>query len=345
MPELTILPASPEATLTEMLAVVLSPVVALYQDAPNAVARHIVETYMGTTRSTGVEAHGTARFHLSTGADTVTIPTGTGLRYEAADGTILEWVTTETVTAITSETLQVDAEIKAAQVGTRYNGVPAGAQLNTADHWTQIEWVEVSEETRAGEDPETDTEFDARAVRVMARQTRTLQMPGQVRDAVLSRPEVGRCTVLDRFDPNVVGESVGHVTVAVTDGTGLPLAEESRQELYDWLADQMLASLVVHVIPPTYTDLDLTLTVEAAPGFLYADVQAGVEAALRDWMDPLNWAWWSTVTPYDLVSAIDDVPGVARVVTVPEETTLAGPAPLPRLGVVTVTVNDPTQVV
>ena len=72
-----------------------------------------------------------------------------------------------------------------------------------------------------------------------------------------------------------------------------------------------------------------------------------MEAAVRDqltrWLSPTTWDWWPEITPYDYVSTLDDVPGVARVITVPQTITLTGKAPLPNLGTVTVTVNPSTR--
>ena len=62
---------------------------------------------------------------------------------------------------------------------------------------------------------------------------------------------------------------------------------------------------------------------------------------IRD--SPATWEWWPEITPYDVVAAIDDVPGVARVITVPQTITLGGAAPLPKLGTVTVQVNESTR--
>ena len=84
--------------------------------------------------------------------------------------------------------------------------------------------------------------------------------------------------------------------------------------------------------------------VEAAPGATLSVVETAVRDQLARWLSPTTWEWWPEITPYDYVAALDDVAGVARVITVPEKVTLTGKAPLPKLGAVTVTVKPSTRV-
>lgn len=339
VPEAVFRPGSPEVTYLEALAVLLGDVIRRYQEAPAATARHLMGL-LGVERHPGVPAHGKARFHVSTGAPTVTIPAGTVLRYTEGEGEALEFVTTQELVRVTTESTVGEVEIRATAPGASHNGVTTGAPLATVDYLLAVERVEVSEDTRAGEDPETDAAFDARARAVLSRMNSTLVHASEVRDAAVAVPGVGRAVVLDRYDPGTGTQgAVGHVSVAVTDTTGLPLPTDAREALQRGLAGQMLSSLVVHVIDPTYTDVDAGATVEVAPGWDYFDVETGVRAALERFLDPLVWPWWSQITAYDLVSAVDDVPGVARVVSVTGVTTLPGPAPLPRLGQVSVRVS------
>lgn len=339
LPEAEFRVASPEVALTGAWALILGDVIRRYQEAPAATARHIMGL-LGVEKTAGAPAFGKARFHFTTGASTVTIPAGTILRYNDGPGDPLEFTTTQELVRLTAESVVGEVEIRATTNGTNHNGVPAGTLLNTdGTYLLRVERIEVSEETRAGEDPETDESFDRRARAVLARQNTTLVLPTQVREAVLSRPEVGRAVVLDRYNPDTGTETPGHVTVATTDTTGLPLPTDTRDALQQWVTSQMLSSLVVHVVDPTYTDVDVTVSVTAAGGWDFYDVENGVRAALEGFLDPLAWPWWGTITRNDFVGAIDDVPGVARVTGVPEDVPLAGVAPLPRLGTVTVNVT------
>ena len=134
------------------------------------------------------------------------------------------------------------------------------------------------------------------------------------------------------------------MTLAVTDNEGLPLTPRERPALEKWLQDQAMASLQVHVIDATYTTITPTVVVEAAPGATLSVVETAVREQLARWLSPVTWDWWPEITPYDYVAALDDVAGVARVITVPEKVTLTGKAPLPKLGAVTVTVKPSTRV-
>lgn len=342
-PEASLNPSSPEMTLIEALAVVIGPVALAYQNAPAALTEYLMGLY-GLFRYEGRMASGKVRFFVSTQSDFVQIPSGTLLRYYASDeaGT-LEFRTTETVTIVTSESLEGTAYIEATEMGTTHNGLPVGTPLDMVGHHLQIESVAVSETTRGGEGVESDESFDQRAMAMLSRQTNALVYPDNFEDAVLTREEVGRAFTVNNYDATDSTTKVGHVTVAVTDTTGNPLPEADRDEIEDWLQAQALASLVVHTADPTYTTVNLTATVEAVAGANTADVQAAVKAELDARLDPAKWNWWKDITVADVITWIDDVPGVARVISVPAGATLTGAAPLPRPGSHTITVNTSTR--
>lgn len=340
VPEANFKVASPEVALIGSWAYILGEVLARYQDAPAATARHLMG-WLGVEPTLGAPAFGKARFSFTTGASTVKVPAGTVLRHSSGDGEPLEFVTTQELVRITSESTVGEVEIRATTNGTGHNGLPEGTPLSTdGTYLSRVDRMEISEETRAGEDPETLESFDRRARAVLARLKSTLVHTADIREALASRPGVGRAVVLDKYNPATGATgAVGHVTVAVTDVAGLPLPTDTRDGLQQWVASQMLASLLVHVIDHTYTDVDLEVSVTAGAGWDHFDVENGVRAALENFMDPLGWPGWEQITANDLVGAIDDVPGVARVTAVPGPINLAGAAPLPRLGTVKVNVT------
>jgi hypothetical protein len=84
--------------------------------------------------------------------------------------------------------------------------------------------------------------------------------------------------------------------------------------------------------------VNLAVTVKALPGWSTSEVQASVTAALTAWANPLTWAWDSTATQFEIVAVVAAAPGVREVTSAPATINLAGVAPLPTLGAVTVTV-------
>lgn len=341
--EASLNPSSVEMTVVEALAVLLGPVALSFQRAPAAIVEHFMGLY-SLRRFEGRRAVGKARFRVSGGTPMVSIPSGTQIRYNVDDyAGSLDFITTEDIVILTQESLEGEAWIEATEYGTAYNGVPAGATLDTVNYMMQVSAVEVAVTTRAGENRETDLSFEERSRAMLSRQTSAIVYADQFEAATLTREEVGRAFAVNNWDAGTATSKTGHVTVAVTDTTGQVLTPDQKDEIQHELQSQVLASLVVHVVNPAYTTVNLSVTVEAKPGTNHAEVQAGVDAELKRRLDPMRWDWWNTITNIDIASWIDDVAGVARVVGVPAGITLAGVAPLPLPGTFNITVNGATR--
>lgn len=280
-------------------------------------------------------------------ATEVKLPTGTVLRhYLASSNELREYRTVEDLLILPAESIAGEVRVEATSVGTEHNGLPVGAALDAVDsYFIDIDRFEISETPRGGEGPESNESWWERSRAQLERQVSTLVVPDQFRSAALTRGEVNRAYVLDLYNPAApTVEAPGHVTLAVTDSEGLPLTPRERPDLEKWLQDQAMASLQVHVVDATYTTINPTVVVEAAPGATLSTVETAVRAQLARWLSPTTWEWWPEITPYDYVAALDDVAGVARVITVPSKVALTGKAPLPKLGTMTVTVNPSTRV-
>jgi hypothetical protein len=233
---------------------------------------------------------------------------------------------------------QVD--VYAEFLGTVGNLTPSGVTLDMVDSLPFVESVKTATVLLGGAGPEDDRAFQGRASATLARLTSTLVLPESFQFAAASRPEVGRAQVFDLYDPATpdLTPAVGHVTVAVAGPDGTPLAPADAAEIGAWMTNQALASLQVHVIDPTYTTVDLDVTVKPSYGFNTAQVQASVEAVLRDWLDPRTWDWNPVIGQYAIVAKVAGSAGVAEVTAAPANIPLAGKAPLPTVGTITVNV-------
>lgn len=346
LPEASVSPASTEATLIETLSIMVGPIMAAHQVLPSRVVDHLMTLY-GLERYPGYRAEGKVRVTVNPTATEVRLPAGTVLRhYLASSNELREYRTMEDLLILPAESITGEVRVEATTVGTEHNGLPAGATLDPVDaYFIDIDGFEISESPRGGEGPESNESWWERSRAQLERQVSTLVVPDQFRSAALTRGEVNRAYVLDLYNPAApTVEAPGHVTLAVTDSEGLPLTPRERPDLEAWLQDQAMASLQVHVIDANYTTINPTVVVEAAPGATLSIVETAVRDQLARWLSPTTWDWWPEITPYDYVAALDDVAGVARVITVPAKVTLTGKAPLPKLGTVTVTVNPSTRV-
>jgi len=339
MPEWVPRGGNVEVVLIEALAVMLGPEILSLQLIGPRVVEQLVGL-MGTARSEGAEARGRAEFTVTNSAPVQVIPAGTRLRLNL--DTSLDTVdlfTVEDLSIITSETMTGQVNVIAEQIGSLPNGSPSGAPLSVVDNLPFVESVQLAAALLGGQDVETDDRFNARAAAVLARQNSTLVHPEQFQYAALSEVGIGRALTLDNYNPADPGvTSYGHVTVAVAGLDGLAVDAAVMEDIRVGLAEQALASLNVHVIAPTYTTVDIAVTVKAAPGWDAAAVEASVTAALTNWISPLTWEFDDSATQFEIVTVVGNAPGVREVTSAPATINLTGDAPLPMLGTIAVTV-------
>jgi uncharacterized phage protein gp47/JayE len=339
MPEWVPRGGNTEMVLLESLAVMLGPEILSLQLLGPRVVEQLMEL-LSVTRSTGLPAKGRVKFTVTNSSPTQVIPVGTRLRM-LVEATVesVDLFTTETVSIITSETLEGEVNVVMDQVGSLVNGTPMGIPLAVVDNLPFIESAALASALLGGADTETDDVFFARAASVLARQNATLVHPEQFEYAALSQAGIGRALAIDNYNPAAPGVTTyGHVTVAVAGIDGLAVSAEAMEDIRVLLAGQALASLTIHVVAPTYTELDFAVTVRAAQGFTAAEVEANVTSALEAWISPLNWVWDDDATQFEIVAVVSAAPGVREVTAAPATMDLDGVAPLPVLGTVEVTV-------
>jgi uncharacterized phage protein gp47/JayE len=113
-------------------------------------------------------------------------------------------------------------------------------------------------------------------------------------------------------------------------GDGAALSVEARAEIEAALEIKAIAILDVHVTDIVVVTVTVATTVTLADASDPAAVTDAVEQALIDYLDPMTWAYGSTVWRNELIALIDQVPGVDRVVTVSiTGANSAGDYPLP----------------
>jgi hypothetical protein len=339
MPEWVPRGGNTEVVLIEALAVMLGPEILSLQLLGPRVVEQLVGL-MGTARSEGTEARGRAEFTVTNSSPVQVIPAGTRLRLDLdASLESVDLFTVEDLTIITTETLTGQVNVVAEQIGSLPNGSPGGAPLSVVDNLPFIESAKLATAVLGGADLESDDRFNARAAAVLARQNSTLVHPEQFQYAALSQVGIGRALTLDNFNPaDPEATSYGHVTVAVAGLDGLAVDAAVMEDIRVDLAEQALASLNIHVIAPTYTPVDIAVTVKALPGWTEAQVTASVTAALEAWISPLTWEFDDAATQFEIVSVVGNAAGVKEVTSAPATINLTGVAPLPTLGTIAVTV-------
>lgn len=228
------------------------------------------------------------------------------------------------------------------------NGIAAETEYELQDAVPYVDRVMGNTDVNAGAEPETGEDFLDRGVQVLRRLVNTLVLPEHFTAEALLNPLVVRATTLDNFDVTVGGGSVpgdhpGHVTVLVAGAAGAALDPGDVADLDADLEAKSMANLAVHVAGPTVTNVAVTAEVIRLAGYLDAEVEANVGAALQAYLDPDTWEWGRDVYRNELISVIDQVEGVDRVVSVtaPAADVVVDVDELINDGVLTITVTAP----
>lgn len=339
MPQWTPRQGNTEMVLIQALALMLGPETLAVNIMPYRMLEQLMMLY-GVHRSPGLPAKGRMKILVTPSSPIQIIPAGTRFRMPVgASGLSVDVLTDDELQIITSDTLEGSVSVTAAREGSDTNGTPAGTVATIVDNLPFIEMAELDQPLEDGADVEGDSRYYGRATAVLGRLTSTLVLPEHFSFAALGRADVGRAITFNLYDPNTPGTpQAGHVTVAVADLDGLPLPAPDMENIRQDLSAKALASLTIHVIPPTVTTVDVAVTVRAVPGYTVAEVSASVAAALENWLDPANWRWESTVTKFGIVGVASQAAGVLEVTAAPDDIALPGKAPLAQAGTITVTV-------
>lgn len=163
----------------------------------------------------------------------------------------------------------------------------------------------------------------------------------------------------------VLGDLTGQqrcVTVSGVDVNGVSLPATVESALQSYLASKREVNFIVSVINPTFTAIDVTVSLDAVHGQSAASVQTAVTAALQNFLSPANWGGGNLTppswTPTSNIVRFLDIANVIRstfgVLYIPSgslsfgihgsalgvvDVTLPGDAPLTNAGTLSVTVT------
>lgn len=332
-----------EVLLMESLALEIAEAIVAINRLPGAVLQALL-LLTGVDRDLGAAPVATAIVYFG---DLIghTVPGGTRMFLRLGDGSAITFLVEPPgvivlpgadagIVSIIGDTFTASA-----------NGVPAGTLLEMADPLPFVERVELLTDVTDGRDPETDDQWRDRGVARLSRLSDALVIPRHFEAATLERPEVAAALAIDLYDPATgpaPGDNPGHITVAVLGDGGAALSTEAKDDIEQDLEASAVAVLDVHVIDATVVTVPVATAVVPQEGVVWATVQANVQAAVVSYLDPLKWTFGSTIYHYEMISLIDQVQGVERVVSVTIDgvagnKTLSGVAALPDAGTVTVT--------
>lgn len=175
--------------------------------------------------------------------------------------------------------------------------------------------------TAGGSSPQTDAEYQNTISRRLLLQAKTLVTPRDYVLWALDTAGIGRAYAVHTGDRAV--------TVVVATEEGEIVADVVKDLLTADYALYRLVNTVVTLEDPTYTTIDVVYEVKALPGFVFADLEARIDAMLAELLSPAVWgrpksgestlgAWLNDpiVRANVLIDRIADVEGVDYVAAV-----------------------------
>jgi hypothetical protein len=109
----------------------------------------------------------------------------------------------------------------------------------------------------------------------------------------------------------------GYVSVYISDVGGASLSDLSIQAIEDDLTDRCVAGLTVRVDNAKVVGVNIAAIVTLKSNNVSGQsVETAIQSALDQYVHPDYWAWNDAIYKNEIISLIDQVPGVGRVVSV-----------------------------
>lgn len=337
--------ANTEVVILEALALQMAEGIVAVNRLPGAVVIAVLKL-MGIEPDYGNPPNATATIVFG---DTLghEVPGGTRLALTLSDGTIVIFLVEPPGVVVApgddSGVVSLIGDVFTASA----NGTPEDTVLTMVDRLTFVDSVTLASAAADGRDPESVDEYRDRGVARLSRLSDALVVPRHFTAAALEDANVAAALTIDNLDPqpgHEEGDDPGHVTVAVLGEGGATLSGPAKAALEASMEERAVAMLEVHVIDATIVTIPVVTTVVKVPGGDDDAVEASVQDAVNAYLDPLTWQFGSTIYLNEMISLIDRVDGVDRVVSVTingsaANFALTGIAALPNAGTVTVTVS------
>jgi uncharacterized phage protein gp47/JayE len=204
--------------------------------------------------------------------------------------------------------------------------------------------------TIGGQDAEQDAVYLDRYTRRLRRLSFGIVLPADVAEAAQEVAGVDRVLVIDNFIPPSTSGVAAALTVVPIDSAGANVSSGVKTAIVAALAAGREQGFTFSTMDPVRTNIAVTFTATALPGFTTTSVKAAGEAAVAAYLSPANWgqppggdqrAWVedTTVRFGELYAVLNNAAGLDHVTTLtvtPPGTantnaTLTGPGALPNL--------------
>lgn len=338
---------SAEALLLEAQALVDAETIYALNRLPRAMLLVTMHALFKLARDEGAPAWGPVEITVADAGGRL-IPAGTQVSAPIGGGDVVVFTLDADVDVPIGE-LTGAGTVTADVAGTIGNGFDDTTALSLLSPVSFIDAVAFTAPSAGGRDVESDAAFLTRVAQRGKLLSIVLANDLQFVLYALTQPGVFRARAVHAYDPAVgpdPGDNGGHTTVAVLDADGAPLSPAAKATLEAELIAKASADLTVHVVDPTVTAVAVTATVHVAAGNDPAIVQAAVENAIADYLDPRRWLWDGVVRRNELIALIESVPGVdyllaGHPVAPAADVALPGVAPLADAGAIAIATEGP----
>jgi len=257
-----------------------------------------------------------------------TIPDGTQVSVGLSGDETFGFVVVGEVTVPPGETTTAAGAVllQAVEPGEAANGLSAEPTL--IDALAFIDSVALVGTTSGGVDEENEDDYLKRLTEALQLLSLSLIVPRDFEIDARAVAGVARALCVPGYKP--VGETTGNplvVTVIPVDAAGANLSVPVKEELLARQQAKVPSGVTVYVADPSHTKIDVFASVTAQPGFESAAVAGAVDARMSAYLSSANWGvpssgestgWqnWSKVYFNEVISEVDRVTGVDRVVSV-----------------------------
>ncbi len=338
--------------IIEALSQIGSQVAETAQDVPAAIFRKFGTDLVNLPPHDPTAATGKTAWTLID-EDGHTIPEGTTIGFDGPDGTVA-FQTIADVEVAEGDNSVTGVEIIAVEEGEEGSGFTGAADLlDTLDF---VATVELEGQTTGGSDGESDEEYLARLVDELRLQTPRPILPDDFATLARRIDNVYAAVAIDGYNPgDSTYENERMVTVATRDVDGNANSSGTKTEVDALLQGMREVNFVVHVIDPTYTEIDVSFKGVAWPGWDAEAVEAACVEAVAQYLSPNRWglpptgqvaAWVNDpkVRYLEVAQVLNSVDGFRYITELKVEggtsdVSLSGAAPLPRPGTIGGTVE------
>lgn len=284
-----------------------------------------------------------------------TVPAGTNVGIRDATGNLVAFATVDDFTVAPGDTTAAAILVRAVEEGAGGNDLSGTVDL--IDSLNFIDGITLDAATAGGVDEESDTDYLDRLTEELQLSAPRPIVPSDFEVLARRINGVHRAVAVDGWNPTL--DTLGnerYIGIALTDTAGEQPDPAVKTAVEDYLDGLREVNFVVEVGDPTYTTIDVDVTVTAYPAFDADDVEQEIVDALTAFFNPVNWGvpsygvsnrvWVNTdvVRYLDVASVVHNVAGVDDITALTVEgasadVNLVGTVTLTRPGTITATVS------